>query len=438
MNILRWFLSFIGVQLLCLVVWFVGPLAPQLEEPLPRIGIIAFMAAAWAIGNLALDLRRLSRERSLTAGVAGGKPEDAEAAALQEKLGAAMTTLRKARGKRGALYEQPWYVIIGPPGAGKTTALLNAGLEFPLAEQMGRGALAGVGGTRLCEWWFTDKAVLIDTAGRYTTHDSDAAVDQGGVGGVPRAAEADASEAAAERHHRGDRAGRRGGRFGAGADRLLHARAIRRRIVELETKLGVRLPVYALLTKSDLLAGFTEFFGDLDREGREQVWGITLPYRKGAVQDAVAAFSAEAKRWVGVLEQRMLARLQSEPNADRRALVSAFPAQFATVGAPVAEFLGEAFAPHERERPPLAARRLSDVGDAGGHADRPADRRVGAGVRGRGRAGAAVAAGGGADVLPGRAAAGRDLPRGDAGLGERRHAAAVDDPAQRRASHRAC
>ncbi len=92
---------------------------------------------AWAIGNLALDLRRLIRENSLAAGVAGGKPEDAEAAALQEKLPPRMTTLRKASGKRGALYEQPWYVIIGPPGAGKTTALLNAGLNFPLADQIG-------------------------------------------------------------------------------------------------------------------------------------------------------------------------------------------------------------------------------------------------------------------------------------------------------------
>ena len=70
--------------------------------------------------------------------------------------------------------------IIGPPGAGKTTALLNAGLHFPLAEEMGQDAVAGVGGTRLCDWWFTDDAVLIDTAGRYTTQDSDAAVDRAG------------------------------------------------------------------------------------------------------------------------------------------------------------------------------------------------------------------------------------------------------------------
>ena len=45
---------------------------------------------------------------------------------------------------------------------------------------MGQGAVAGVGGTRLCDWWFTENAVLIDTAGRYTTQDSDAAVDRAG------------------------------------------------------------------------------------------------------------------------------------------------------------------------------------------------------------------------------------------------------------------
>ena len=45
---------------------------------------------------------------------------------------------------------------------------------------MGQSAVAGVGGTRLCDWWFTENAVLIDTAGRYTTQDSDAAVDRAG------------------------------------------------------------------------------------------------------------------------------------------------------------------------------------------------------------------------------------------------------------------
>jgi hypothetical protein len=32
---------------------------------------------------------------------------------------------------------------------------------------LGKNAIRGVGGTRNCDWWFTDSAVLIDTAGRY-------------------------------------------------------------------------------------------------------------------------------------------------------------------------------------------------------------------------------------------------------------------------------
>ncbi|GAC1346454.1 MAG: type VI secretion system membrane subunit TssM [Acetobacteraceae bacterium] len=363
---LRWFLSFVGVQLLCGIVWFLGPLVAGFEEWLPRAAVIAALAVAWAIGNLVLDLRRLSRERALVTGVAGGQAEAAEAAAVRDKLAAAMGLLRKSGGKRGALYEQPWYAIIGPPGAGKTTALLNAGLTFPLAAQMGRGALAGVGGTRLCEWWFTEQAVLIDTAGRYTTQDSDAAVDKAGwdaflgllrrtrpqqpLNGVIVAIAL--TDVVAE-----------------GGERLAHARAIRSRVAELESRLGVPIPVYAVFTKVDLLAGFMEFFGDFDREQREQVWGVTFPYRRG-VATAVEAFGSGFKRLAGTLERRMFARLNGEANADRRALVAGFPAQFATVGGPVVEFLDAAFAPLQGSAPLLRGVYLTSATQEGAPIDR--------------------------------------------------------------------
>ena len=91
----------------------------------------------------------------------------------------ALATLKKAGGGKGDyLYDLPWYLLIGPPGAGKTTALVNSGLKFPLSRGATPAAVAGVGGTRYCDWWFTEDAVLIDTAGRYTTQDSDAKSDQ--------------------------------------------------------------------------------------------------------------------------------------------------------------------------------------------------------------------------------------------------------------------
>ena len=42
----------------------------------------------------------------------------------------------------------------------------------------------------------------------------------------------------------------------------------------------MRLPVYVLFTKADLIAGFTEFFDDLDRERRAPGLGRHLPAGK--------------------------------------------------------------------------------------------------------------------------------------------------------------
>ena len=115
---------------------------------------------------------------SARAGGRDGRRRGKELETISGRFREALGTLKGRRfagasGRRW-LYQLPWYVMIGPPGSGKTTALVNSGLSFPLADKFGRKAVGGVGGTRNCDWWFTDEAVLIDTAGRYTTQDSDA------------------------------------------------------------------------------------------------------------------------------------------------------------------------------------------------------------------------------------------------------------------------
>ena len=205
---------------------------------------------------------------------------------------------------------------------------------------MGQSAVAGVGGTRMCDWWFTEDAVLIDTAGRYTTQDSDARVDKAGwdaflsllkrtrarqpLNGVIVAIALSDIAAAPQ------------------AERLAHARAIRRRVKELSDHLGVRVPVYALFTKADLITGFMEFYDDLDRERRGQVWGMTFPLSKTG-EGTAGLFTAEFGLLVERLNQRLLDRLQAERSPDRRTLIAGFPAQVASLQTPLAEFLGEAF-----------------------------------------------------------------------------------------------
>jgi type VI secretion system protein ImpL len=341
----RWLISGIGTALLAALVWVFAPFVPGMGGVLSRAAIILLLALVWAAANWWIDYSRHARESALAKGVAEADPAAAasaeESAAMRERLAHALELLRRARGTRGWLYEQPWYVVIGPPGAGKTTALLNSGLRFPLVNEMGEGAVAGVGGTRLCDWWFTDHAVLIDTAGRYTTQDSDAAVDRAGWetflqllkrtrprqplnGVIVAIALADIAQAPRE-------------------ERLAHAAAVRRRLNELRDRLGVRLPVYALFTKADLIAGFSEFFDDLDREKRAQVWGTTFPLQQPAA-GPVSSFADAFLRLVERLDARMLDRMQAERSPDRRALIASFPSQVASFQAPMQEFLDAVFA----------------------------------------------------------------------------------------------
>ncbi|HEX7389986.1 MAG TPA: type VI secretion system membrane subunit TssM [Acidiphilium sp.] len=346
-GLIRWILSGIGTAILAALVWFFAPFWPPLAGVLPRAIIILIFFILWLGINLWLDRRRRKRAKDVEEAITAA-PADPEAGAKQEELAAisaklkkALALLARARGTRGYLYEQPWYAIIGPPGAGKTTALLNAGLKFPLAAELGQGAVAGVGGTRYCDWWFTDNAVLIDTAGRYTTQDSAASVDQAGWLGFldmlkrtrPRQPLNGVLVAIALADI-------------AGADaptRLAHARAIRARIKEITARLGVTVPVYAIFTKADLIAGFTEFFDDLDTVGRAQVWGTTFPNEAKPAQGAAASFTGEFKALVAKLEDRLLDRLAAERSPDRRALIAGFPMQVASLESPVAEFLAEAF-----------------------------------------------------------------------------------------------
>ena len=102
------------------------------------------------------------------------------------------------------------------------------------------------------------------------------------------------------------------------------------------------MPVYVLFTKADLIAGFTEFFDDLDRERRAQVWGTTFDLARDD-DGPVAAFAGELRTLVERLNARLFDRLQAERNPDRRARIAMFPGQVASLEPVLMEFLQAAF-----------------------------------------------------------------------------------------------
>ena len=186
------FLGLLGVIALSLVIWFgadfvkFGEDNSTLSDP-ARLLLMLGVLLIWLLAQLLSMWLSHSKNNSMLKEMEVEEvDQDAvrageEVAALNKRFTDGMAILKRAKfdtskGKV-ALYQLPWYIIIGPPGSGKTTALVNSGLEFPLAESHGKNALGGVGGTRNCDWWFTNEAVMIDTAGRFTTQDSHKTVD---------------------------------------------------------------------------------------------------------------------------------------------------------------------------------------------------------------------------------------------------------------------
>ncbi len=268
---------------------------------------------------------------------------------LRAKFKKAIAELRKSKNGRRNLRELPWYVIIGPPGAGKTTAIVNSGLQFPLADSTGKAAVGGIGGTRNCDWWFTNQAVLIDTAGRYTTQESDAAADNaawlGFLGLLKKYRKRQPINGAMIAISLSDLS------LQDEMTQKSHAQAVRRRLNELRETLGVRFPVYVLFTKADLIAGFSEFYDNLGKEEREQVWGFTMPLDQSKAEASpIEGFDAEFALLLGQLNAQSLERMQTETDHQRRALIAGFPSQVASMRGVARSFLNEIFQDNRFEK----------------------------------------------------------------------------------------
>lgn len=198
-----------------------------------------------------------------------GKNQQANSRELQERWKEAVSALRKSHLKKfgNPLYVLPWYMVIGESGSGKTTAIQGADLSSPFAEV---SRVSGISGTRNCDWWFFEQAILLDTAGRYAIP-----VDEG----------RDKDEwqkflSLLARFRKKEPLN--GLVVTVAADQLLQddsgtletaGKSIRRRIDELMRVLGAKFPVYIMITKCDLVQGAVRFCDRLEEPVLKQAMG---------------------------------------------------------------------------------------------------------------------------------------------------------------------
>ncbi|MCW0319887.1 type VI secretion system membrane subunit TssM [Pantoea dispersa] len=361
----------IGVTALSCVLWMLGPLwswgdTRPLEPVFPRqlaVGLLYFcwvlfqfipaIWRGWFNSKLLYRLQEMSHEeasdRQATETLLTQRFSEAALRLKRTQFGRRHQKSWLARFQSHYLYQLPWYVMIGAPGAGKTTALLNAGLEFPLTDSLGKEAVRGVGGTRHCDWWFTDSAVLIDTAGRYALQESQRARDgaewhnfikllkryrtrQPINGVIMTISVADLLTDSAEARH-------------------AQASALRSRMVELHQQTGIHFPVYVMVTKTDLLKGFMSFYGNLSKPQRDAIWGFTFPWEPGKPHkdDWHRSFSERFQQLEQRLQQQLADVMAGERDLTQRADSFLFPQEFSSLRPLLNEYLDVVFSRHQDE-----------------------------------------------------------------------------------------
>ena len=317
----------IGLMLILSLIWWAGPYV-GLTDAQVRIysicGVLLVFALFWLIRYLIVKKRSNLFRKDLDQISDQDQSRQLEIEELRSKMNEAISALKSSelgaqhRGN-AALYALPWFMIIGPSAAGKTTLLRNSGLNFPYAHDSDID-IRGFGGTRNCDWWFSNDAVLLDTAGRYTTEQDDHHEwleflgmlrkhrrQQPLNGAIVAISIADLLTADSKEVDR-------------------HVKIIRDRIDELINRLGCVFPIYIVFTKCDLLYGFSAFFADLDEQEREQVWGMWLGH------NSAETVSSEFKNGIDKLYQRLceirLHKLSMIRKAETKSELFNFPGQF--------------------------------------------------------------------------------------------------------------
>jgi type VI secretion system protein ImpL len=334
--------SALGFLILIALIWFVGPLAglrSQEARLLLIVGVMLLWVASLLVGRIVSNragnlLEKVLRRQTDDAVIGASSEQRRDVAQLRKLLLGAIDTLKTSKlGKtsgNAALYELPWYMIIGHPAAGKSSAILYSGLDFPFGDKQ---AVRGVGGTRNCDWFFTTEGVLLDTAGRYSTQREDRpewleflkllkkyrskAPSNGIIVAVsfPELVQHNSEQF------------------------TVYARQVRERINEIDDAFGIKVPIYLVITKIDLLGGFAQFFEDMSEEERQTVWGATLSHDQGAEFDAVRVVGQQFDLLQRGLVQMGFDKLANSRGNVRRPALFAFPIEFNAMREAVCKFV---------------------------------------------------------------------------------------------------
>ncbi len=213
------------------------------------------------------------------------------------------------------VYDLPWFLLAGQAGSGKTEAIRrsHAKEDFPPGLN---DLMQGVGGTLNMNWWFTNKGIILDTAGRVFEEKVTAGKTNEWQEFLKMLKKARKNmpingfilTISADSLIRDD--------FSVIEEKASH---IAEQITLVQNVLGVRFPVFILVTKSDFIPGFREFVENITEPNLQQQmlgWsnpnGLDEPFVPEQVDEYLDDVIAKLKK------RRLTYLLDPRAHADKR------------------------------------------------------------------------------------------------------------------------
>lgn len=336
------------------LIWVAGPFFIW-EETAPlasaekRMYVIICLFLIWLLKVLLIDLGSPFSQQIKNQRVAQ------HIAMLRKRLQGALKFLAKTtinkHGQQIKLQQLPWFLLIGPTNAGKTSLLANANINFILQKQFQDQVTQNIENSDNVDWWITRDYSIVDVPGKYLCTFDQAVTDQPKPLTMPAVWQVLLKLI---RKHRGKHA-IRGLLLALPLPEILQQgdpksyqhllQNFSQRLAELQRHFSAAIPCYLIITKCDFLPGFDEFFAELGSEEITQTWGVATGANKNF--SLLDVFNDRFHALIKKLNNQLIWRLHHERDPLVKPAIKDFPLHVERLKECIAEFIST-FAPFSK------------------------------------------------------------------------------------------
>lgn len=281
-------------------------------------------------------------------------------AAIEKKIQDLKTSFNEAmrivksssmyKNKQIAGYELPWYLMVGAETEGKTALLETSGLDFPLNINYDKRTVTDKDSTQSFQWYFAEHAIFVDMPGNYISSEN-----------------SEESLALWQAFLRlfGKKRWKRpinGVILTISVDTLInknekeledYAKDLRNRFDEISNAFKSKIPIYLLVTKTDKIEGFKEYFSSINEDEKAEILGVTFDDQEESIDTSI--IQPELESLLERLNSSILDKVHKEWDNDSRSKTLLFCHEFSVLFEKLNMFAEIGFA-QTRYRKPLMLR----------------------------------------------------------------------------------